>query len=421
MTVYRGKKDRTYRYDFWYRRQRYTGSTGQSKKRAAEDAERRIQEDVERTAAGLPPLIPPEVLPSPSIQDWAEVYIAHQARRGKKIAPLMRDLAVALKFFGAPPAQMERSDEEPYHDLTLAHVATDPMWVEKFEQWMDRRHVSIPMRTGKGVVLRQTSRRIGASAKNHYRSAMSGVFKVALLPKHRAITGVSVNPWDHVPRDATKRRTTMVTAEQLRAWIREAAYHVKLALAIAALAPKLRMANILSLRWQAPEVDLKAALITVLEHKTADATGLPLVVPITPVLGAILEHAHARRDRRTPYVITYHGQRVRSLKTGLRSAARRAGLVYGLRKGGATFHTLRHYAATTLAALGVPEALRRDTMGHQDVSTTQIYTHLAAQHQRAPLAQLAAATPLQDLFVISTPTNLPTTARPVTERHRNTA
>jgi integrase len=400
MTVYRGKKDRTFRYDFEYRGQRYWGSTGQTKKRAAEDAERKIREDVERKAAGLAPIAPPEVQQPPTIQDWANVYIAHQARRGRKIAPLMRDVAVALKFFGQAPTGVQPTDDEPFHDLTLAQVANDPMWVEKFEQWMDNRRVSIPMRSGTGVVLRQTRRKIGASAKNHYRSAMSGLFKVALLPKHRAITHVAINPWDHVPRDPTKRRTTMVTADQLRTWIQESAYHVKLALAIAALAPKLRLTNILSLRWHAPDVDLKAALITVQEHKTATSTGLPMVVPITPVLMAILQHAHARRDRHCAYVITYGGQQVRSLKTGLKNAARRANIPYGLKRGAATFHTLRHYAATTLATLGVPEALRRDTMGHKNVSTTQIYTHLAAQHQREPLAQLAAATPLQDLFVV---------------------
>jgi integrase len=230
-----------------------------------------------------------------------------------------------------------------------------------------------------------------------------------LLPKHRAITHVAGNPWDDVPRDATTKRTTMVTTAQLRAWIQQSVSHVKLALAIAALAPKLRLSNILSLRWTTGEVDLRAGLITVQEHKTLERTRLPLVVPISPMLSAILTHAQIRRDQRTTYVINYKGQRVRSLKTGLKNAAKRAGLTYGLKRGGATFHTLRHYAATTLAALGVPEALRREAMGHQDLATTQIYTHLAAQHQREPLAQLANATPLDDLFVTRPPTNSPTT------------
>jgi integrase len=421
MTVYRGKKDRTYRYDFHWKGQRYSGYTGQEKKRAAEDVERKIQEEVKRAAAGLPPLTAPPAPTSPTIQDWAEVYIAHQARRGKKLAPLTRDLTVALKFFGQPPAGVTPADEEPYHHLTLLDVANDPMWVEKFEQWLDKRRVSIPMRTGKGLVIKQTNRKIGASAKNHYRSAMSGLFKVALLPKYRALTHVTANPWDGVPRDRVTKRTTMVTSDQLRAWVKEAAYHVKLALTIAALAPKLRLANILGLRWVSSQVNLQAGLITVQEHKTAALTGLPLVVPITPMLGAILEYAHRRRDKRCDHLITYKGRRVRSLKTGLRASAKRAGLTYGLRKGGATFHTLRHYAATTLAALGVPEALRRDTMGHQDIATTQIYTHLAAQHQRAPLAQLAEATPLQDLFIIQSPTNFPTTARRGTPREVNSS
>jgi integrase len=420
MTVYRGKKDKTYRYDFEYRGQRYWGSTGQSKKRAAEDAERKIREGVERATAGLPPTTPPPVAQSPKIQDWANVYVAHQARRGKKIAPLTRDLAVALKFFGAAPAGITPSDDEPYHDLTLLQVANDPMWVERFEQWMDARRVTIPVRVARNapVVMRKTTRKIGASAKNHYRSAMSGLYKVALLAKHKAMTNVSANPWDDVPRDSTKRRSTMVTTAQLRMWMQKSAYHVKLAIAIAALAPKLRLANILGLRWGTNDVNLQTSLITVQEHKTLAETGLPLVVPISPMLKAILEHAHTRRDKRTHAVISYKGTRIRSLKTGLRNAARRAGISYGLKKGGVTFHSLRHYAATTLAALGVPEGLRKETMGHQDLATTQIYTHLAAQHQREPLAQLAAVTPLADLFVAPSPTKSPTTARTMSEKAR---
>jgi integrase len=418
MTVYRGALDKHYRYDFQYRGQRYWGSTGQSKKRAAEDAERKIREKVERAAAGLAVEAPASQAPtSPYIQDWASVTIAYKAGKGRKVAPLTRDLAVCLKFFGQAPGGVERAEDEPYHHLTLREVEQEPMWVERFEQWLGARRVHVPIRRRKGqpVTMRKTTRKIGASAKNHARSAMSGLFKVALLPKHKAVTNITSNPWSDVPRDATRRRNTMVTSQQLRAWIQQAAYHVKLALAIAALAPKLRLENILSLKWTTETVNLKGALITVEEHKTLARTGLPLVVPITPVLAAILQHAHTRRDKQCSYVITYHGRRVRSLKTGLRGAAGRAGVPYGLlRKGGATFHTLRHYAATTLAQLGVPEALRRDTMGHLDISTTQIYTHLAAQHQREPLAQLAAATPLEDLFVTpraDSSTNPPTTGR----------
>lgn len=425
MTVYRGTLDKTYRYDFEYRKHRYWGSTGQSKKRAAEEYERKVRIAVEREAAGLPPETPVAAdasTTSPKVQDWASVFLDEKAKRGRKVKGLARDLAVALKFFGQAPPDVERSDDEPYHHLTLLEIERDINWVERFEQWMRDRHAHAALfGAGRKVVgVRRTRRKIGASARNHLRSAMSGMFKVALLARHRPITKVTLNPWAFEPRETTPRRVTMVTTEQLRAWINASSYHVKLALAIAALAPKLRLSNVLSLRW-GQEVNLRGGLITVEHHKTLRTTKLPLVVPISDMLGVILAHAHARRDRDCSCVIAYRGRPVKSIYTGLRKAAKRANVRYGL-KGGATFHTLRHYAGTTLAALGVSEALRMDTMGWTDAQTPRVYTHLVAQHLRAPLAQLASATPLQDLFLpagAKSSTNLPTNARNGHQEVRN--
>ena len=42
-----------------------------------------------------------------------------------------------------------------------------------------------------------------------------------------------------------------------------------------------------------------------------------------------------------------------------------------------------------LAELRVPEALRKETMGHKEIRTTQIYTHLRPVHQVEPLEQLS--------------------------------
>ena len=69
-----------------------------------------------------------------------------------------------------------------------------------------------------------------------------------------------------------------------------------------------------------------------------------MVVPISPQLRDILKAAHAARNG--PHVIQFHGRPVASIKTALRNAARRAKMPYGLRARGATFHTLRHLAAT---------------------------------------------------------------------------
>jgi len=41
-----------------------------------------------------------------------------------------------------------------------------------------------------------------------------------------------------------------ISVEDLRGWLKNASYHIRLAVAIAALAPKLRLANVLALTWQ---------------------------------------------------------------------------------------------------------------------------------------------------------------------------
>ena len=196
------------------------------------------------------------------------------------------------------------------------------------------------------------------------------------------------------------RRPLTLSLDQLRSWIGEASPHVKLALAIGALAPKLRLTNILGLRWDTSfDDDLK--FITIADHKTDRSSGFAMVVPISPQLRDILEAAQAAGNG--PHVIQFRGRPVASIKTALRNAARRANMPYGLRARGATFHTLRHLAATMLAELRVPEALRKETMGHKEIRTTQIYTHLRPVHQVEPLEQLSNATPLADLLPSPTP------------------
>jgi integrase len=47
------------------------------------------------------------------------------------------------------------------------------------------------------------------------------------------------------------------------------------------------------------------------------------------------------------------------------------------RKGGITFHSLRHTFGTRMAAVGVPMRTLQEWMGHRDFTTTLIYAHFA--------------------------------------------
>lgn len=370
MSVY--KRGGVYYYNFTYRGVRHAGSTGLTTREAAAAVEAERRRTLRLQAAGL---LPPDAM-SPRFSEWAEVHFRQVTPRLSRPEALEAALAVVLRFWGAAPADpATREPHAPYHDLRLADPIRDPMWIAYFETWM----------AGRGGA---------AQTRNHYRSAMRGLYRTALLPQYRAVTGITVNPFRDVPQERVVPRDVTVTVEELRRWVSHASYHVRLAVAIAALAPKLRYASILRLRWDT-HVDPRLEWLTVAEHKTAGRTGRPQVVPISDQLREILEDAR-RRARRSPWIITYRGRPVRSIRDGVRGAAEAAGLTYG-RAVGVTFHTLRHSVATWLAELGEPEKARAEALGHADIGTTQRYTHLRPVHQRGTHERLAKIVAIRDL------------------------
>jgi hypothetical protein len=122
------------------------------------------------------------------------------------------------------------------------------------------------------------SRGSSPQTRNHYRSVMRGLYHTSLLPGYRVVSGVTLNPFRDVPREAVMERMVTISLEDLRGWLANASYHVRLAVAIAALAPKLRLANVLALTWQ-EHVDPDLRYITVHRHKRRRRCGVPRSCP----------------------------------------------------------------------------------------------------------------------------------------------
>ena len=136
--------------------------------------------------------------------------------------------------------------------------------------------------------------------RNHYRSVLRGLYKTALLPAYRAASGVTVNRFRDVPRDTVVERTVTISIEDLRSWLKNASYHVRLAVAIAALAPKLRLANVLALTWH-EHIDPDFRFITVHHHKTS---GIPTLV--FRVAFGVLRHRQDAEDVAQEALIKAH-------------------------------------------------------------------------------------------------------------------
>lgn len=380
MTVYLPKHYRSWRYDFWLFGERHQGSSGLLTKAEAQEFELELKNKIRRRRAGLEAASASD---TPLFSTWAAVTYCHHKNRKKLKRPeqLKTNLRMAMSFWGERPAKNPLPDA-PYKNLRLGDPIASPELIEEFEQWMERRGMS-------------------GSRKNHYRSACSIMYKLALQPAFRAKSQVRENPFEHIQRDRVPKRIRTYTVAQLRAVIERAPWHVRIAVAIGALAPKLRLRNVLDLRWS-EHIKPDLSEISDPDHKTDQETGLPLIVRVSSELRRVLENA--RQHRHGAYVVHYHGRHVSDIKTALRAAVRKAAtdlrdksLVWG-KANGVTYHSLRHTMATELARMGVPEALRTRVMGWRDPQTAKIYTHMVPTDEEAPLEALGRRMPLADVI-----------------------
>lgn len=377
MTVFKHPRGKTYRYDFELRKQRYTGNTKQVTEADAKLVEREIQLRLRHEAGGIAQFFPDE---TPRFEDWAEVFIA------KKRATLDRPdhpetiTRVVLRFWGAKPSNPAKVvGGEPYHDFRLGDPIARPALILEFEDWMKRRG-------------------IGNQSKNHYRGMLRRMYALAMKPEYRTTTGIAMNPFAGIDSDPTYERTVALEPADAQRWLEHASYHIRLAMSIAALAPKLRLAKVLALRWDEhfdpdprqtrfnPKVP---HYIVIKRHKTVRRTKRPQAMPIAQQLLRILKDAW-RRHPAAEHVVLYRGRPVKDIHGGVKAAALEADIPYGRAiENGATFHTLRHTAATLLSLDEEDPLKLKDAMGHGDLRTTLKYRHMRPSHERPALERLS--------------------------------
>lgn len=380
------KRGEIYHYDFWYRNVRYRGSTEQRERDDADQVESDLKSKLRRQAKGLTTFDPKD---SPLIADFVEVHFNEMKKRLTRPDILERTLRVCMAFWGARPRKNPVAGGV-YKNLRLIDPILHPELLDQFDIWMATR------------VVRRTVTKTGAapgvagSTKNSYISAMSQLYQTALRPRFVSRTGVTRNPFADVERHPTHVRVVDATVEDLHAWIRAAAPHLQLAMIIGGLAHKLRVEQILKLRFD-QHLDRDLTRIVFTEFKTRRHTGEDQVTVVSRDLRAMLDALRRLRPG-VKHVITFRGKPISSIKTAARKAAIRAGLKYGMADGGVTFHALRKIANTELARAGVAELLLAAAGGHKDPATTRKhYVHIPTADEVAVVERLSGILQLREL------------------------
>lgn len=155
----------------------------------------------------------------------------------------------------------------------------------------------------------------------------------------------------------------------------------------------------LFLRWE--HVDLDGGFVWIASgengHRTKSGKGR--WVPMMPgLVTAMREHFARFRFAGSPWVFHHMstrrhykaGERIHSLRAAFKNAAHRAKL-------SAAFHAhdLRHRRVTTWLGEGANPVHVKEAMGHSDLRTTMVYTHLAREHLRALVGSPARHAPAQ--------------------------
>lgn len=142
----------------------------------------------------------------------------------------------------------------------------------------------------------------------------------------------------------------------------------------------LRVSEVTDLRLE--QVDLEAGCVRVIGKGSKERV-VPLGRPAAAALREYLgdERGRLTRGRRTPHVFVRAGGFPLSRQSVWKIVKRRAAAA-GVRLPTSP-HTLRHSFATHLLAGGADLRVVQALLGHSDVATTQVYTHLEATRLRA--------------------------------------
>ncbi|MFC1496285.1 tyrosine-type recombinase/integrase [Candidatus Margulisiibacteriota bacterium] len=151
----------------------------------------------------------------------------------------------------------------------------------------------------------------------------------------------------------------------------------------------MRAGEISNMQWH--DIDWTRNLIKVKITKTNREREVPMDKVLVNTLKWFREYYIEFRRmlimQRTQAQMTYvfcdiDGRKIASFHKAFNNAKRKAGIT------DITIHTLRHTYASHLANKGIPLLTIRDLLGHTDIKTTTIYSHLANEHLQSAVKQI---------------------------------
>lgn len=188
---------------------------------------------------------------------------------------------------------------------------------------------------------------------------------------------------DHAPEiyrprkpDPKDRHLTKQEAQRILA--AAALPHVSLTIHLM-LATAARISAILELTWD--RVDFERRLIYLIDPEQRHNRKGRATVPINDTLFAALQNA--KRGALSPFVVEWGGERVKSVKKSISTAARVAGL------DDVSPHVFRHTAAVWMAEAGISMTEIAQYLGHSNPSVTyKVYARYSPAHLRTAAAAL---------------------------------
>lgn len=257
-------------------------------------------------------------------------------------------------------------------DLPLAELSDDQVHaaLEDLAQQSSRYYAGKdadgrPVYRGKG-------RRMSPASINRYAAALSAV--ITWSQKRRIAPKGYVHPCRSIERrPENNEKTRFLDDAECRRLLdacRASSWPRLYLLVLMALTTGARKGELTGLRWG--DVDLEGGTATLQRTKNGTAR----VLPLTPAVVEELRRFEAgrttmvfRRDKAADKVFRFEPKYIEALGQA--------------RIRGATFHTLRHSAASMLARNGATLLEVGDLLGHRQLQTTRRYSHLAVTHKAA--------------------------------------